>query len=78
MMHPTQIGPQVIQPTDYATPYVQNDDEEVEEIPSSSAPKGKGKRTKVFTRTKLGNFNPEEHDNLVKSWLEISLDPITG
>ncbi|TVU48862.1 hypothetical protein EJB05_00143 [Eragrostis curvula] len=71
MMHPTQTAPQVFQPTDVNL-HMQHDEEEVEEIPASSAPKGKGKRTK------LGNFNPDEDVNLVKSWLEISLDPITS
>jgi hypothetical protein len=33
---------------------------------------------KSATRTKLGNFNPDEDNNLVKSWLEISCDPITS
>ncbi|TVU35356.1 hypothetical protein EJB05_17242 [Eragrostis curvula] len=71
MMHPTQTALQVFQPTDVNL-RMQHDEEEVEEIPASSAPKGNGKRTK------LGNFNPDEDVNLVKSWLEISLDPITS
>jgi hypothetical protein len=40
------------------------------------APRGKTRKKKSVTRTKLGNFNPDEDTNLVKSWLEISCDPI--
>jgi hypothetical protein len=52
--------------------------EDAEEQPVSPVPTGKGKRTNVVSRTKLGNFNPEEDVNIVKSWLEISCDPITS
>ncbi|CAN6274205.1 unnamed protein product, partial [Urochloa humidicola] len=57
---------------------VQNDEVDPEELPVSPAPPptGKGKRTKVVSRIKLGNFKPEEDVNVVKSWLEICCDPI--
>jgi len=56
----------------------QNDEEDAEERPVSAASTGKEKRTKVVSRTKLSNFIPEEDVNIVKSWLEISCDPITS
>jgi hypothetical protein len=58
-------------PTENTNASAQNDEEDAEEQPVSPAPTGKGKRTKVVSRTKLGNFNPEEDVNIVKSWLEI-------
>jgi hypothetical protein len=42
------------------------------------APREKTKKKKSVTRTKFGSFNPDEDKNLVKSWLEISCDPITS
>ena len=56
----------------------QNDEEDAEELSISPAPTGKGKRPKVVSRIKLSNFHPEEDVNIVKSWLEISCDPITS
>ncbi|CAN6233207.1 unnamed protein product, partial [Urochloa humidicola] len=76
MMQPSNNGPQVFLP---AEP-VQNNEVDPEELPVSPAPAptGKGKRTKVVSRIKLGNFKPEEDVNVVKSWLEISCDPIAA
>ena len=56
----------------------QNDEEDAEERPVSEAPTGKEKRAKVVSRIKLSNFSPDEDVNIVKSWLEISCDPITS
>ena len=42
-----------------------------------SGPSG-GRRKFVTSRTKLSNFSPSEDKFLVKSWLEISCDPITN
>lgn len=50
----------------------------MQELASPPAPTGKGKRTKGVGRSKLSNFNPDEDVNLVKAWLDISLDPING
>uniref|UniRef100_K3XPG9 No apical meristem-associated C-terminal domain-containing protein n=1 Tax=Setaria italica TaxID=4555 RepID=K3XPG9_SETIT len=80
MMHPNTNGPQVFHPAEMADAFVQNDEANVEEVPvpPAPAPTGKGRRKKVVNRTKLGNFNPNEDVNIVKSWLEISCDPITS
>ena len=56
----------------------QNDEEDAEERPVSEAPTGKEKRAKVVSRIKLSNFSPDEDVNIVKSWLELSCDPITS
>ncbi|WVZ66731.1 hypothetical protein U9M48_015915 [Paspalum notatum var. saurae] len=51
----------------------EDDDLEVLDAPNDSSTVGEKKG-----RTKLGNLNPQEDVNLVKSWLEISCDPIIG
>ncbi|CAN6336293.1 unnamed protein product [Urochloa humidicola] len=77
MMHPTTNGPQVFHLAENEVPSVQNDEVHVHEEPSAVA-KAQGKRPKGGTRTKLGNFSPEEDVNLVTLYLEISEDAITN
>ncbi|KAF8715535.1 hypothetical protein HU200_027192 [Digitaria exilis] len=77
-MHPSTNGPQVFHLPENTNASTQPDEEDVEEEPVSPAPTGKDKRTKVVSRIKLSNFNPEEDVNLVKTWLEIRCDPITS
>jgi len=78
MMHPSSSDPQVFHSAENANASAQNDEEDAEELSISPAPTGKGKRPKVVSRIKLSNFHPEEDVNIVKSWLEISCDPITS
>jgi len=78
MMHPRSGDPQVFHSAENANAAAQNDEEDAEELSISPAPTGKGKRPKVVSRIKLSNFHPEEDVNIVKSWLEISCDPITS
>jgi len=78
MMHPSSSGPQVFHPAENANASAQNDEEDAEERPVSEAPTGKEKRAKVVSRIKLSNFSPDEDVNIVKSWLELSCDPITS
>ncbi|CAN6290513.1 unnamed protein product [Urochloa humidicola] len=73
MMHPSMV-PQMFRPPESTSPYVQNSDVYVEEQPPLEAPTGKGKGK--GKKTKQGNFNPVEDVLLVKSYLEISNDPI--
>jgi hypothetical protein len=47
----------------------------LEEVPH---PTRKTRNKKPVSKSKLGNFNPDEDKNLVKSWLKISCDPITS
>lgn len=54
---------------------------EVDEVEPQLSPEHTRKRKstkKCVTRIKLGNFNPDEDTYLVKSWLEISADPVTS
>jgi hypothetical protein len=81
MGHPGTSGPHVYPPGESADASLQSAEVEVdvEQQQHSPAPTEKGKNTKkCVSRTKLGNFNLEEDVNLVKSWLEISCDPITS
>jgi len=78
MMHPSSSGPQVFHLAENANASAQNDEEDAEERPVSEAPTGKEKRAKVVSRIKLSNFSPDEDVNIVKSWLELSCDPITS
>ncbi|KAL6896895.1 hypothetical protein ACP4OV_007467 [Aristida adscensionis] len=75
MINPSGTSPKVTQPAQMevsASP--DNDDhEEVLEVPPPSAQE---KTKKGGTRSKQGNFNPEEDVNIVKSWVEISCDPV--
>jgi hypothetical protein len=50
---------------------------EINVLPMAS-PTPQGKRKKVGGKVKLGKFLPEEDVNLVKSWLEISIDAVTN
>ncbi|CAO2201670.1 unnamed protein product [Urochloa humidicola] len=70
MMHPSHNGQQVFHPTESSGAYVEDDD--LREVPPSEVAKGKGKKKK------LSNFKPEEDVIVVKTWLEISCDPITS
>jgi len=81
MGHPGTSGPHVYPPGESADASLQSAEVEVdvEQQQHSPAPTEKGKNTKkCVSRTKLGNFNLEEDVNVVKSWLEISWDPITS
>jgi len=79
MVQPGSSGQQLYPPAENADPSLQS--VEVHEEESQLSPKHIGKRKstkKCVSRIKLGNFNPEEDGYLVKSWLEISCDPITS
>jgi hypothetical protein len=71
MMNPSAYAPQGFQQAEIAE--ASETDLEVMRPPTA-----KSRSKKSVTRTKLGNFNPDEDKNLVKSWLEISCDPITS
>ena len=76
MGQPGGSGQQVYPPAENAEPSLEVDEEEPELSPEHT---GKRKSTKkCVSRIKLANFNPEEDEYLVKSWLEISNDPITS
>ncbi|KAL6907437.1 hypothetical protein ACP4OV_002476 [Aristida adscensionis] len=70
--------PQVIQPPDMAVPLdpTNEEDSDILEVPPPTSAKEKSK--KGGTRSKLGNFSPEEDVNIVRSWLEISCDAAIG
>ncbi|CAO2190292.1 unnamed protein product [Urochloa humidicola] len=72
MMHPSHNGQQVFHKhrAESSGAYVEDDD--LREVPPSEVAKGKGKKKK------LSNFKPEEDIIVVKTWLEISCDPITS
>jgi hypothetical protein len=73
MMNPSGYIPEDFQQAEIPEPNVHNSEADLEEVPP---PTGKTRNKKSVSRPKLGNFNPDEDKNLVKSWLEISCDPI--
>jgi hypothetical protein len=77
MVNPSGCVPEGFQQAEIAGANVQYSKADLEEV-EVSAPRGKIRKKKSVTRTKLGNFNPDEDKNVVKSWLEISCDPITS
>jgi hypothetical protein len=73
MMNPRGYVPEGFQQAEIPEPNVHNSEADLEEVPP---PIAKTRNKKSVSRPKLGNFNPDEDKNLVKSWLEISYDPI--
>ncbi|KAL6856989.1 hypothetical protein ACP4OV_018371 [Aristida adscensionis] len=69
---------QVIQLGETALPSNPNDEEHDDSMAVPSPTAANTKKTKAAGRPKLGNFNPEEDVNIVRSWLEVSCDPVAS
>ena len=85
--NPTQPTPEFVSlffPTMNPNPTQPIPDIDPETQPSSSRPKGKGKRkhtkktTEVTTARTIERWTPEEELALAQAWVEVSEDPITG
>ena len=72
MMQPGSNSPQLFDSAENAAASTQINEEDVDQHLVSAAETSKGRRSKG------SNFSPKEDVNLVKSWLEISCDPITS
>ncbi|CAN6310314.1 unnamed protein product, partial [Urochloa humidicola] len=78
LMHPTTSAAHTVLPSaEMGEAFVENDAEDVYEVPLQESTR-KGKKKKAGTKVKLGNFNPNEDVILVRSYAEISDDPITN
>jgi hypothetical protein len=74
-MHP-HMSPQ-LQPSANVDEMHNPTDDEVEEVAIVGGPSNGG-RKRGGSNTKLANFAVEEDVNIVRSWLEISCDPIVN
>jgi len=72
MMQPGSNSPQLFDSAENLAASTQINEEDVDQHLVSAAETSKGRRSKG------SNFSPKEDVNLVKSWLEISCDPITS